>query len=98
VEATLAELEGTAAVNVLGGEVSVSGSVSVVIGAHADVGLKDGVFKVDTGVSMGVGVSVGLEVDVGGMVGYCLQRGRISMEWLKGRMEYSCKLVLMKYG
>jgi hypothetical protein len=67
-EATLAELEGTAAVNVLGGEVGVSGSVSVGIGAHADVGLKDGVFKIDAGASLGVGVSVGLEVDVGGMV------------------------------
>lgn len=67
-EATAAELEGSVGVNVLGGEVGVSGSVSVGIGAHADVGYKDGKFKFDVGASLGVGVSVGMEVDVGGMV------------------------------
>ena len=67
-EATAAELEGSVGVNVLGGEVGVSGSVSVGIGAHADVGYKDGVFKFDIGASIGLGVSVGAEVDIGGMV------------------------------
>ena len=67
-EATAAELEGSLGVNVLGGEVGVSGSVSVGVGAHADVGYKDGVFKFDIGASIGLGVSVGSEVDIGGMV------------------------------
>lgn len=67
-EATAAELEGSLGVNVLGGEVGVSGSVSVGVGAHADVGYKDGVFKFDIGASVGLGVSVGSEVDIGGMV------------------------------
>lgn len=67
-EATAAELEGSVGVNVLGGEVGVSGSVSVGVGAHADVGYKDGVFKFDIGASIGLGVSVGAEVDIGGMV------------------------------
>ena len=67
-EATAAELEGSLGVNVLGGEVGVSGSVSVGVGAHADVGYKDGVFKFDIGASIGLGGSVGSEVDIGGMV------------------------------
>lgn len=67
-EAIAAELEGSAGVNVLGGEVGVSGSVNFGIGAHADVGYKDGVFKFDVGASFGLGASFGAEIDVGGMV------------------------------
>lgn len=67
-EAIAAEAEGSIGVNVLGGEVGVKGSVNVGIGAHADVGYRDGVFKVDIGASIGVGGSVSLEVDIGGMV------------------------------
>ena len=67
-EAVLVEAEGSVGVNVLGGEVGVSGSVKVGVGAHADVGYKDGVFKCDIGASLGVGFDVGFEVDVGGMV------------------------------
>ncbi|WP_455721608.1 hypothetical protein [Agathobacter sp.] len=67
-EAILAEAKGKAGVNVLGGEVGVSGSVNFGIGAHADVGYKDGVFKFDVGASFGVGASVGTEIDLGGMV------------------------------
>lgn len=62
------EIEGSVGVNVLGGEVGVSGSINYGVGAHAEVGYKDGVFKCDIGASLGVGVSVGFEVDVGGMV------------------------------
>ncbi len=67
-EAIAGEVEGSLGVNVLGGEVAANGSVNVGVGAHADVGYKDGVFKSDIGASLGVGVSVGIEVDVGGMV------------------------------
>lgn len=62
------ELEGSAGINILGGEIGVKGSVNYGIGAHAEVGIKDGVIKCDIGASLGVGVSVGFEVDVGGMV------------------------------
>lgn len=62
------EIEGSVGVNVLGGEVGVSGSINYGIGAHAEVGYKDGVIKCDIGASLGIGVSVGFEVDVGGMV------------------------------
>lgn len=67
-EAIAAEVEGSVGVNVLGGEVGVKGSVNVGIGAHADVGYRDGVVKVDIGASFGVGASVSLDIDVGGMV------------------------------
>lgn len=62
------ELKGSVGANVLGGEVGVSASVNYGIGAHADVGYRDGVLKLDLGVSVGVGASVGIELDVGGMV------------------------------
>jgi hypothetical protein len=67
-EAIAGKLEGSAAVNVLGGSVGVTGSVSYGIGAHANVGYKDGVFKFDIGATLGVGASIGAEIDVGGMV------------------------------
>lgn len=67
-EAVLAEAEGSVGVNVLGGEVEVNGSVKFGIGAHADVGFKDGVVKCEVGASLGLGFDVGFEVDVGGMV------------------------------
>lgn len=71
-EAIAAEAEASVGVNVLGGEVGVTGGVNFGIGAHAEVGYRDGVFKCDVGASLGVGVSLDVEVDVGGMVdGVC---------------------------
>lgn len=67
-EAVLVEAEGSVGANILGGEVGVSGSVKVGVGAHADVGIKDGVIKCEIGASLGIGFDVGIEVDVGGMV------------------------------
>ncbi|MGN0026795.1 MAG: hypothetical protein ACI33I_07330 [Clostridium sp.] len=67
-EAILAEARLRGGINVLGGEVGLSGSVNFGIGAHADVGYKDGVFKFDIGASVGVGVQLGAEIDIGGMV------------------------------
>lgn len=67
-EAIAAEAEGSIGLNVLGGEVGVKGSVNVGVGAHAEIGVKDGVVKCDIGASLGVGFSFGFEVDVGGMV------------------------------
>lgn len=63
------ELKGSVGLNVLGGEVGVSGGINYGVGAHADVGYRDGVIKCDIGASLGVGVSFGFEVDVGGIVG-----------------------------
>lgn len=66
-EAIAGEIEGKAAVNILGGEVGVKGGLNFGVGAHADIGFNDGVFRMDVGASFGVGASVGLEVDIGGM-------------------------------
>lgn len=62
------EIEGSLGVNVLGGEVGVSGGINYGIGAHAEVGYQDGVFKFDVGASLGVGLSFDVEVDIGGMI------------------------------
>ena len=67
-EAIAAEVEGSIGLNVLGGEVEVKGGVNFGVGAHAEIGIKDGVIKCDVGVSLGLGVSLAVEVDVGGMV------------------------------
>lgn len=67
-EANLAKVSGSAGVSVLGTDVGVSGSLKVGVGAHAEVGYTDGVFKVDVGAAIGVGVDLGFEVDVGGTV------------------------------
>lgn len=82
-EAIAAELEATGGVNILGGEVGVSGSVNFGIGAHADVGFKDWVFKFDIGASIGVGVSVGAEVDIGGMVDTVCDKAESAWQGLK---------------
>ncbi len=67
-EAIVAEAKGSVGANVLGGEVKATGGVNFGIGAHADIGYRDGVFKCDVGASLGIGVSIDIEVDVGGMV------------------------------
>lgn len=83
-EAIAAEAEGSVGVNVLGGEVGVKGSVNIGIGAHAEIGMKDGVIKCDIGASLGVGFSVGLEVDVGGMVDTVTDAAKSAWEGVKG--------------
>lgn len=82
-EAILAEAEGSVGVNVLGSEVGASGSVNVGVGAHAEVGYRDGVFKADIGASLGVGVSVSLEVDLGGMVDTVVDGASAAWEGIK---------------
>lgn len=77
------EIEGKIGVNVLGGEVGVKGSVNYGIGAHADVGYKDGVFKCDIGASIGIGASISLEVDVGGMVNTVVDTAKSAWEGIK---------------
>ena len=67
-EALLAEVSATVGGTIAGTEVNTTGSVNFGIGAHADVGLNDGVLSVDIGASVGLGVSVSLEIDFSGTV------------------------------
>ncbi len=67
-EAIAVEAEATVGLDILGGGVSVTGGINIGIGAHADIGYKDGVFKCDIGASLGIGVSLDFEVDIGGIV------------------------------
>lgn len=79
-EAVLVEAEGSIGVNVLGGEASLKGSVKVGVGAHADIGIKDGVVKCEIGASLGLGFDVGFEVDVGGMVNTAVDAAKSAWE------------------
>lgn len=67
-EAIAAEASVAAGATVLGTDVTAKGGVNFGIGAHADVGLKDGKLSLDLGASVGVGVSVDLEIDFSGTV------------------------------
>jgi hypothetical protein len=67
-EAVLFEAEAEVGVNVLGGEVGVSGSVKFGVGAKADFGYSDGKIKCEIGASLGLGAEIGFEADIGGMV------------------------------
>lgn len=82
-EAIAGEVEGSVGVNVLGGEVEATAGVNVGIGAHAEAGYKDGVLKLDAGVSVGLGVSINVEVDIGGMVDTVVDGAQVAWEGIK---------------
>lgn len=67
-EALLAEAGATVGGTIAGTEINATGSVNIGVGAHADVGMNDGVLSLDIGASVGVGVSVSLEIDFSGTV------------------------------
>lgn len=67
-EAIAAEVSATVGGTIAGTAVNATGSVNVGVGAHADVGLNDGVLSLDIGASVGLGVSVSLEIDFSGTV------------------------------
>ncbi len=67
-EAILAEVSGKAGLDIGGTEVNVKGAVNFGIGAHADLGFRDGKLRFDVGARVGVGGSVSFEVDVSGTV------------------------------
>lgn len=67
-EVNLVKAEGSVGVDIMGVEGKVGGSVSVGVGAHADIGYHDGKLTFDIGASLGVGASVTAEVDVSGLV------------------------------
>lgn len=83
VEAIAGEVEGKIGLNVLGGEVNAKASVNVGVGAHAKVGFKNGVFKVDIGASLGLGFSLKADINVGGMVNTVVGKAKSAWKWVK---------------
>ena len=67
-QAIAGEITGAVGAKVLGADVSASGSLNYGVGAHANVGYKDGKLSLDVGATLGVGASVKLEVDIGGTI------------------------------
>ena len=67
-EVNLVKAEGSVGVDIMGVEGKIGGSVSVGVGAHADIGYHDGKFRFDLGASVGVGGSITGEIDVSGLV------------------------------
>lgn len=63
-------VEASAAIGrkVLGTDIKGTVGVNVGAGAHAKVGIKDGVINLDVGASVGVGVSANLSIDVSGTI------------------------------
>jgi len=68
IEAIGGEISGTVGGKIAGADVSVTGKLNYGVGAHANVGYKDGKLSVDIGASLGVGGSVKLDIDVGGAI------------------------------
>lgn len=69
-EAIAAEVSGSVGVDLAGVKVDAKGSLNFGIGAHADIGYKDGKFSFDLGASLGVGASIKFDVDISGAVEY----------------------------
>lgn len=67
-EAIAAEASAAIGAKVLGTDVKGTVGVNVGAGAHAKVGIKDGVINLDVGASVGVGVSANLSIDVSGTI------------------------------
>lgn len=69
-EAIVAEVSGKVGVDVAGVKVDAKGSLNFGVGAHADVGIRDGKLSVDLGASLGVGASIKFDVDISGAAEY----------------------------
>lgn len=69
-EAIAAEVSGTVGVDLAGVKVDAKGSLNFGIGAHADIGYRNGKFSFDLGASLGVGASIKFDVDISGAVEY----------------------------
>lgn len=67
-EAIAVEASAAIGAKVLGTDVKGNVGVNVGAGAHAKVGIKDGVINLDVGASVGVGVSANLSIDVSGTI------------------------------
>lgn len=78
-EAMVAKASAMAGATIAGTAVNVTGSASFGIGAHADIGLRDGKLSVDVGAALGVGLGVKFDVDFSGTAGFISDK--ISSGW-----------------
>lgn len=67
-EAILAEVGASAGITLAGTSIDAKGSINFGVGAHADVGFKDGRLHVDIGASLGIGVGIKLDIDMSGTI------------------------------
>lgn len=67
-EAIAVEAEASAGVTVLGTDATVSGSVYVGAGAHANIEIGNGVISCDVGAAIGIGASLSFTIDVSGTI------------------------------
>ncbi len=86
-EAIVAEAEARASVDILGGGVEAAIGVNFGVGAHAEVGWKDGVFKLDVGASLGIGFSLDVEIDFGSMVETVVDAAECVGDWISDTAE-----------
>lgn len=83
-EALLFEASATGGAKIAGTDIEATGSVNFGVGAHADIGLKDGKLSVDIGASLGVGVSVKLDIDFSGTVNAVADTAKNVWSGIKG--------------
>lgn len=67
-EAIVAEAEMALGGKLLGTDVSGNVGVNFGIGAHADIGIRDGKLSIDIGASLGLGVSADIDIDISGTI------------------------------
>lgn len=67
-EALAGEVTVSGGVKVAGTDVSATVGVNYGVGAHANIGYKDGKFSLDIGATLGVGVSAKIDIDISGTV------------------------------
>ena len=81
-QATLVDASATANVEIAGIKATGEAGVFVGVGAHADVGYENGVFKVDVGAGLGIGGNVGFSVDVGSIINATRSASKTFMTWI----------------
>jgi len=95
-EAIAAEISARGNIEIGEAKVGVKGTLNYGIGAHADIGYKDGKFSCDIGASVGVGGSIALEVDVGAYVDKAVNVGKEVVKGvraIKGLAESAMKML-----
>lgn len=89
-EAILAQAEGSVGGTVLGTDIGVTGSVGVGAGAHANIGLQDGVLSFEVGAYLGVGATVGFDIDFNDTYDTIVNAWDDASDWVCDRADDFC--------